>query len=70
MHPLAFFDEIMEHRGSLVSRSKEAPPEAFHQPLLENTWSCEAFFRHLLAGLKWMMDAIWDDNQMYRAEVP
>jgi uncharacterized damage-inducible protein DinB len=58
MHPLVFFDEIVEHRGTLLSRFRQAPPDAFHQPLIEGVWSCEAFFRHLLAGLKWMMDAI------------
>jgi uncharacterized damage-inducible protein DinB len=58
MHPLQFFDEVVAHRYTLLSRFREAPPEAFHEPLVAGTWSCEAFFRHLLAGMKWMMDAI------------
>ena len=57
MHPLQFFDEVVEHRYTLLSRFREAPAEAFHEPLVAGTWSCEALFRHLLAGLKWMMDA-------------
>jgi hypothetical protein len=74
MHPLTFSDEVIEHRGPLPGRFRAAPTEAFHQPLIEYTWSCEAFFRHLLVGLKWMMDIKrytgWDDNPMYQAEVP
>jgi uncharacterized damage-inducible protein DinB len=58
MHPVAFFDEVTQHRGTLLDRFREAPPQAFHQPIVEDTWSCEALFRHLLAGYKWMMDAL------------
>ena len=58
MHPLQFFDEVVEHRYTLLERFREAPPEAFHEPFVAGTWSCEAFFRHLLAGIKWVMDAI------------
>jgi len=58
MHPLRFFDEIVEHRNTLLGRFREAGREAFHEPLVEHTWSCEFLFRHLLAGIKWMMDAV------------
>jgi uncharacterized damage-inducible protein DinB len=58
VHPLLFFDQVVEHRHTLLGRFREAPPEAFHAPLLKGTWSCEAYFRHLLTGCKWMMDAI------------
>jgi len=58
MGPLQFFDDIVQHRNTLLSRFQEAAPEAFHEPLVEQTWSCELYFRHLLAGIKWMMDAI------------
>ena len=58
MHPLQLFDEVAEHRYTLLGRFREAPPEVFQEPFVVGTWSCEAFFRHLLAGMKWMMDAI------------
>jgi len=58
VHPLDFFDEVVAHRDTLLSRFAEVDPAAFHEPLWADTWSCEHYFRHLLAGMKWMVDAI------------
>jgi hypothetical protein len=58
VHPLDFFDEIVAHRETLLSCFEQAEPVAFHEPLWADTWSCEHYFRHLLAGMKWMVDAI------------
>ncbi len=58
MHPLIFFDDIVDHRQTLLSRFGQAEPAAFHEPLWADTWSCEHYFRHLLAGMKWMVDAV------------
>jgi len=58
MHPLDFFDEVVAHRDTLLSRFGEVDPTAFHEPLWADTWSCEHYSRHLLAGMKWMVDAI------------
>lgn len=58
MHPLDFFDEIVAHRETLLGRFEQAEPAAFYEPLWADTWSCEHYFRHLLAGMKWMIDAI------------
>ena len=44
MHPATFFDRVIEHRDTLLRRFRETTPEAY--------------FRHLLVGYKWMMDAI------------
>jgi hypothetical protein len=58
VHPLALYDQIVAHRITLLGRFAALDPKVFHEPIWPNTWPCEGYFRHLLAGMKWMVDAI------------
>ena len=58
MHPLAFFDQIVAHRITLLSKFGQVETRIFHDAIWPETWPCEGYFRHLLAGMKWMVDAI------------
>jgi hypothetical protein len=58
VHPLALYDQVIAHRITLLSKFGQLEEHIFHEPIWPETWPCEGYFRHLLAGMKWMVDAI------------
>jgi hypothetical protein len=58
VRPLAFYDQIVAHRVTLLGKFGQVEKRVFHEPIWPETWPCEGYFRHLLAGMKWMTDAI------------